>query len=37
MDNKLKAARPTTTPTNHSGIRPVVPIFDIDLTFVYKT
>ena len=31
--NKLKAATPTTTPTNHKGMRPVVPIFDISLTF----
>ena len=34
MLNKPKAAIPTTTPTSHNGIRPVVPVFDIYLTFI---
>jgi hypothetical protein len=32
-NNRDNAAIPTTTPTSHSGIRPVVPVFDISLTF----
>jgi len=36
MDKRDKAASPTTTPTNHNGTRPVVPVFDMKLTFVFK-
>jgi hypothetical protein len=35
MANKPIAAVPTTVPTSHNGIRPVVPVLDIRKKYLY--